>query len=75
MRRRAGLVAFACAIPLLGQTARVPFVGCAADGQAGPVQAPKGHDREVRMGTRTAERLAYYKDTGPGVLAPRGWHC
>ncbi len=75
MRCCIGVVAFACAIPLLGQTARVPFVGCAADRQAGPVQAPKGTSPVVRIDASTAQRLAYYKAFGFGVLAPRGWHC
>ena len=75
MRRRIGLVAFACAIPLLGQTARVPFVGCASDGQAGPVEALKDTSPLVKVDVSVARRLAYYKAFGFGVLAPRGWHC
>lgn len=57
-------------------TAQVPFVGCESDGQVGPLIAPKGNTRSVKLPTRTAERLAYYQaKTGFGVLAPRGWHC
>ena len=57
--------------------ARVPFVGCASDGQMGPVDAPTGKDKYLRMPPETANRLAYYVAAHPklGVLAPRGWHC
>jgi hypothetical protein len=55
---------------------RVPFVGCASDGQAGPVEAPRGVDEVVLMKASAAKRLAYYKAAvAPGVLAPRGWYC
>jgi hypothetical protein len=54
----------------------VPFVGCASDGQAGPQAAPTGRSKSVAISSATAQRLAYYKaQYGPGVLAPRGWHC
>jgi hypothetical protein len=59
--------------------ATVPFVGCPADGQQGPVAAPKGHSKHLRLASETAARLAWYQtaeDGGNlGVLAPRGWHC
>jgi hypothetical protein len=55
---------------------QVPFVGCASDGQAGPQTAPTGKSQAVNISPATAQRLAYYKaEYGPGVLAPRGWHC
>ena len=55
---------------------RVPFVGCASDGQVGPLEAPKGVDQVVQIEAGAAKRLAYYKSVnGPGVLGPRGWHC
>ena len=55
---------------------QVPFVGCASDGQAGPQAAPTGPSKAVAISAAAAERLAYYKaQYGPGVLAPRGWHC
>jgi len=61
---------------LFAQTARVPFVGCAQDGQAGPVEAPKGTDVPVEVEPRVARRLAFYSSGGSfGVLAPRGWYC
>jgi len=54
----------------------VPFVGCAADGQGGPVKAPAGKSRSVQIPPATAQQLAYYKGyAGLAVLAPRGWHC
>jgi hypothetical protein len=56
--------------------ARIPFVGCAADGQIGPVEAPAGKSRSLPISAETAGRLAYYKSSeGLGVLAPRGWSC
>lgn len=50
---------------------RVPFVGCESD-----VKAPNAPNEAVRAPGQAAQRLAYYKaEEGPGVLAPRGWHC
>jgi len=61
---------------LFAHTVRVPFVGCAQDGQAGPVPAPKGTDELVRIDARAAHKLAFYTTgRGFGVLAPRGWFC
>jgi hypothetical protein len=55
---------------------QVPFVGCASDGQAGPQAAPTGKSKAVAIPAAAAQRLAWYKAKyGPGVLAPRGWHC
>ena len=54
----------------------VPFVGCKSDGQVGPIEAPKGKSKVLPIAAGSAQRLAYYKaEDGPGVLAPRGWHC
>jgi hypothetical protein len=54
----------------------VPFVGCKSDGQAGPVDAPKGGKKAVAISAEAAEQLAYYEaEYGFGALAPRGWHC
>jgi hypothetical protein len=56
--------------------ASVPFVGCKADGQTGPEDAPAGKPRTVHIPAATAQRLAFYKGIyGAGVLAPRGWNC
>jgi hypothetical protein len=55
---------------------QIPFVGCASDGQAGPQAAPTGSSKTLAISAAGAERLAWYKALyGPGVLAPRGWHC
>jgi len=61
--------------------ATVPFVGCPADGQQGPVAAPKGQPRHLAIPQAAADRLAWYQfnleGSTPelGTLAPRGWHC
>jgi hypothetical protein len=82
-----GFVVLAGGVGLLGQAtaagmgkpgamAQVPFVGCASDGQLGPVKAPTGSPVAVMVDADAAPRLAYYKaENGFGVLAPRGWHC
>ncbi len=55
---------------------KVPFVGCRSDGQMGPVKAPHGQSMAVAIPAAAAQRLAFYKaEYGPGILAPRGWHC
>jgi hypothetical protein len=55
---------------------QVPFVGCASDGQAGPLGAPTGQSKAVAISAAAAQRLAWYKaQYSVGVLAPRGWHC
>src|SRR5262249_356344 len=54
----------------------IPFVGCASDGQAGPVDAPSGESPAITINPRQARKLAYYSSGGKeGVLGPRGWHC
>ena len=54
--------------------AGVPFVGCTADGQVGPIAAPR--DGPVpAVPPEAAADLAYYRSEHLGVLAPRGWHC
>lgn len=55
---------------------KVPFLGCASDGQMGSQATPKGKPKAVAIPPLLAQRLAYYKaEYGVGVLAPRGWHC
>jgi len=64
------------ATPAPTASVQVPFVGCASDGQVGPQAAPTGKSKAVAISPAAALRLAYYKaQYGPGVLAPRGWHC
>jgi hypothetical protein len=54
---------------------RIPFVGCASDGQIGPEPAPSGNDKLVRLEPAIAARLTFYRSKYDGVIAPRGWHC
>lgn len=56
--------------------ATVPFIGCRADGQVGPLDPPKGSPKHLALSPSDAARLAYYKAAeGPGVLGPRDWSC
>jgi hypothetical protein len=56
--------------------ATVPFVGCPSDGQVGPLAPPHGQPLKLHIAPEAASQLAFYKaEDGPGVLAPRGWHC
>ena len=67
----------ACAAwPAAAASLTVPFVGCAGDGQTGPVAAPKGAPKAVAIDAAAASGLAYYA-TGQdlGAFAPRGWKC
>lgn len=57
-----------------GSAGNVPFVGCAADGQVGPIAAPLT-GRVPVVPREAAPHLAYYAANDLGVLAPRGWHC
>lgn len=55
---------------------RVPIIGCASDGQLGPVAAPARENLRLPISASDARKLAYYEpESGWGVLAPRGWHC
>ena len=57
-------------------TVSIPFVGCASDGQVGPVKPPQGGLKRIPVPATAAPRLAYYSAKGgPGVLGPRGWSC
>lgn len=58
-------------------TARIEFVGCASDGQVGPVDAPEGDARIVTFKDDIqAQDISYYKARGgSGVYAPSGWKC
>ena len=54
----------------------VPFVGCASDGQQGPVAAPKGQPKALNIDPAAAKGLAWYQaQYSAGALAPRGWKC
>jgi hypothetical protein len=71
--------ALACVAAFAGAASadeQVPFVGCASDGQSGPVAAPKGAPKSVALDAAAASQLAYYQAQDSfGVLAPRGWNC
>jgi len=54
---------------------KVPFVGCKADGQMGPQEAPKGKPVHVILPPYATNKLAYYQWENLGVLAPRNWNC
>src|SRR5690242_4609879 len=57
-------------------TETVPFVGCAGDGQMGPIAAPRGVNKAFAIDRHAAAQLAFYQAAPfKGVLAPRGWHC
>src|SRR5437016_1580962 len=54
----------------------VPFVGCKADGQAGPVDAPQIPKHRVELDVKVAQRLGIYEaELGPSVVGPSGWSC
>ncbi len=75
---RAALVcaAFALTPFAAGAAQTVPFVGCASDGQQGPVAAPKGQSKALNVEPAAAARLAWYQARyTAGALAPRGWKC
>lgn len=58
------------------QQEAIPFVGCPANVQGSPVEAPSGTPRNVALDHPTAGRIAYYQgEQAPAVYAPRGWHC
>jgi hypothetical protein len=55
---------------------QVPFVGCSAEGQMGPVKPQAGEAMPVPVEQRVAGQIAYYKAASSlGVFAPRGWSC
>lgn len=71
------LIAFASSVHAAElPSSKIPFVGCPADGQGGPLAPPKGDAISVMIEPAIAQRLAYYQaKQGHGVLAPKGWHC
>jgi len=86
MRLAALLLLAVCISPTSAQVspktkATIPVIGCARDGQTGPIEAPHNSTREVSLPPEIAARLALYAartDTGArdsGTLAPRGWNC
>ncbi len=56
----------------------VPFIGCPAGVQGDAEAPPRGAPKVVALDRATASTIAYYQGPdgqGPGVFAPRGWHC
>jgi hypothetical protein len=54
----------------------VPSVACPANDQMGAAKPVTGEPMPAPVEQRTAEQMAYYRaEYGPGVYAPRGWHC
>ena len=60
---------------LLAAAPSVPFVGCPADGQTGPVQPPQSDNAAPTVPSEIQPKLSNYASTDLAVLAPRGWHC
>ena len=57
-------------------TVQIPFVGCPADGQVGPIPPPTGGPRTVHLNFKLPGPIAYYEGKdGVGAFAPAGWHC
>jgi hypothetical protein len=79
MRATLSTLALALAAPCAScrvQQRTIPFVGCPADGQMGPVAPPRGQPQVVSLSQVPAGAIAYYKgEQAPGVFAPAGWHC
>ena len=70
------VVAVSCLAGAPTAESTVPFVGCAADGQTGPIPPPEGAARVVELWDAPLEQIAYYEGANfSGVYAPRGWHC
>ena len=54
----------------------MPFVGCHEMDEGRYREAPPDRDLTVNVDSATAMLIAYYTpQSGPGVFAPRGWHC
>ena len=61
--------------PAEAKLVTVPLIGCPADGQTGPLDAPENGSVELPIPADAARDLAYYSTLGYSVLAPRGWNC
>jgi hypothetical protein len=79
MDRRVFFLAFLAYFAATAQprVAVVPSVGCKSNTFVeGPVEAPSGAPKEIRISPAIAQRLAYYQAAiSPGVLGPRDWYC
>ncbi len=71
-----GLALAASFASCLAQQRTIPFVGCSADGQLGPMEPPRGQPLVVSLSQGPSGAIAYYKgEQSPGVFAPARWHC
>src|SRR5258708_10268086 len=71
-----GLALAASFASCLPQQRTIPFVGCSADGQLGPMEPPRGQPLVVSLSQGPSGAIAYYKgEQSPGVFAPARWHC
>lgn len=76
VRTAAALMCIAIGFAHCATAAQVTAIGCASDGQNGPVRAPAAALKIPVLPTAAAMELAYYFTfDGIGVLAPLGWHC
>jgi hypothetical protein len=65
-----------CFAETKGQPVTVPFVGCAADGMSGLIDAPEGTVKVVTLRGVPTDKIAFYKGAySYGVFAPRNWNC
>jgi hypothetical protein len=80
MKMKPILIVLAATLPCFAggprQPATVPFVGCAADGQSGLIEAPEGTPKVVTLRDVPTDKIAFYKgERSYGVFAPRNWNC
>lgn len=61
--------------PGRAMSGNVPFVGCASDGQTGPVPAPVASENVPTVPEADIGQLAYYGSSALAVLAPKSWRC
>jgi len=70
-----GTMAFGSALAAHDDTAQVPVVACASDGQTGPIDPPDSLRPGPNVPRALDGRLAYYESDSMGVFGPVGWHC
>lgn len=82
LKRACGLLGLSIAVLTPGEARAqakqdtIAFVGCPADGQAGYLPPPERSPKLAALHAVTPQPIAYYQgEPGPGVFAPRGWHC
>jgi hypothetical protein len=68
------LLALASVTAAPAAAGEVPFVGCASDGQVGPIAPPERSEID-HVPAEAEAGLAYYATHATGTLAPAGWNC